>query len=337
MDILPIINTPPVTRMWLGSILMVSSCISLSLVNPVKLYYVPGSTLWLRIFSTFSTWNPIGFTLLVQMMFLNNVCGNIERSYILELGMFPRKVVRQLDGAKRVRMKQKFERYRSLDFAWFLMQLAISCIVAAHLQQKVTGMFHVPPWLMGHVLDNVLLYIAGKLTPEEGLTMVIIAVKKRYAFWVFSVVNYVFSQEVADVPVMWTMSGTMATIKYILQGQVLWCTISKVIVGHFWWFLRYFILEDVYNESKTESREQWLVAFEQFETRDPVKEKFQNMVGDFIRFLVIPPWYAIEIRKLLNEEPQEPQEEPVEQREVQEDLAQEVPVQEEPVQELDAR
>lgn len=301
MDAVNMLSTPPVTRVWIGLILMISSAISLQLVNPSKLLYLPGSTLFLRLFTTFSTWGPIGFTLLIQIMLLKNICGGLERSYQLELGMFPRRVVRLLDERKRALLKKKLERLRALDFAWFMGQLMFSVVVAAHLLRRYLQQFSVPPWMFGYVLDNVLLYISGKTSPEEGITILIIMVKKRYAFWILATINYIFSDEVNKVPSIWSEDGTIASLKYIFKGQLLWCTLLKAIVGHFWWFIRFFLLEDLYNESKTESREAWQTAFEVYETRDPVKEKLQSVVGDFFRFLVIPPWYAVIVPRLVDE------------------------------------
>ncbi|KAF3985911.1 hypothetical protein FT663_02947 [Candidozyma haemuli var. vulneris] len=314
MDVANIIAIPPVTRIWLGSVLVISSAISLSLVHPAKLHYLLGASSWLRIFTTFSTWGEIGFQLLLRMMFAKVTCGNIEQSYILELGMFPRRVVRSLDERKRTLLKQKFEQYKTFDFAWFLFQLAMSTIVAAHLQRYVTGTFVVPPWVMGYVLDNVLFYISGKLTPEEGIPVFIVMVKKRYAFWAFSFINYFLSDEFLTIPQMYSQWGTLQTIRFIATGPVLWCTISKSLIGHFWWFVRYYLLEDLYNESKTVSREAWQSAFDAYETRDPLKEKLKTVVGDVLRFIVLPPWYTVIVPRLIQEElvQEEPEdEEPV--------------------------
>lgn len=298
MDVENLFAIPPVTRVWIGSIVAISSALSLNLLNPKKLHYLPG--MWLRLFTAFSTWTDLSFKLLINMIYLKSICGGLERLYQIELGMFP-KAVRQLDDQKRALIKQKFEQYRTYDFAWFLLQNALSAVLAFHLQQNITGAFFVPPWAMGPVLEDILLYISGKLSPNEGFTLFVIIIKKRYAFWAYAGLTYLFTEEFSYIPMKYAESGLIPTIQYILTGSYLWCVIFKMLVGHFWWFVRFYLLEDLYNESKTETREAWQSAFDAYETRDPAKEKLQNLVGDILRFIVLPPWYAFIVPRIANE------------------------------------
>lgn len=300
MDIANVFAIPPVTRAWIGSIVVISSACSLNLLNPMKLHYLPG--MWPRLFTTFSTWGNLSFVLLIQLLYLRSTCGGLERPYQIEIGMFPRSVARLLDDRKRALLKQKLEAYKSLDFAWFLGQIALSAVVAFHLQQNITGNYTVTYWAMGHVLDNILLYISGKLSPNEGFTLFILIIKKRYAFWAYGLASYLFTDEFLLIPQIYAQFGLKLTIEHIITGPFLWCTIFKMLVGHFWWFVRFYLLGDIYNEIKTESREAWLAAFDPYETRDPLKEKLQYFVSDVLRFIVLPPWYAFIVPKLVNEE-----------------------------------
>lgn len=297
---------PPISRGWIGIIVGVAALVTNKMVAPSKLMFLPNKVAaepW-RIFTLFCYFGELLFNLVVYLFLISKSFGALEGSYVLDIGMFPRKLVAGLNEQLRAELVAIIEKNKGIDFAYFVMQIAVSVIAAVTFIFYGFGISGPELVYLGPILERLLLYIWCKIYPEQDFFMFAFHVRAKYAPWVVATLVWIFSQDYLDAIAAFSKSFVQGIFSVLRLGLFLLAFVW-FSVGHTWWFVRYFLLGDVYNEELTETRKSWQAAYDKYDGVDPQRKGLRDLYQFFLLTLVIPPWYWVVAQNLHSQQREE--------------------------------
>lgn len=292
-----IVDIPPFARAWLASIVVLSVATSNGIVEPIKLIFIPNKIMkepW-RLVTLFCYFGPLSFALVQNLLLISRSTSSLEGAYMYDAGMIPEHLTRSLDLELSVRLKMKVEKYKMIDFAYFIFQIAASIIMAASATYTLLGFAGTSLVFPAPILERSLLYIWCKTSPEGELIILGFPVKAKYALWVTQLLYGLLSEDFIRITVafrsglrrgMWTLLTCDSTVELMVV----------FLVAHFWWYVRYFLLGDLYNENKTVARRARAQAYKKItlvEVGDSWSNSLRLMLPCTVLALVTPPWYWV--------------------------------------------
>lgn len=292
MDVLNILDVSlsPVSLAWVGSILAASVSIYLNVISPSKFTFVTARMKqepW-RLILSFCYLGPPLITLIQNCYFVAKTVGLLEEVYTFSFGVIPQAWTCHLDEQLRTKAKEIIVRNRSRDFAYLLIQLGLTIA----LTLWALSYFGLGPriYFLGPPLQRVMLYIRCRLYPEQQINLMGLGVKAKYAFAASQFLDFLVSEEYSVVIALISVSPFLA-LKRFFHSQILYEAVLEFCVGHFWWYLRYFYLDEMYNDSQDD----WSMA--NFKVRGG-RISFQEL----LRYFVTPFWYKSLMAKLRAEQ-----------------------------------
>lgn len=299
MDVLNILDVSqsPVSLAWVGSILASSMSIYLNLLSPSKFTFVPARLKeepW-RLLLTFCFLGPPLMALIQNCYFMVKTVGLLEEVYTFSYGVVPQALTFHLDEQLRAEAREIIHRNRSRDFAYFIVQLGLTIATTVWL----LSFFGMEPkiYFLGPALQRIMLYIRCRLYPEQQISIMGVGVKSKYAFAVSQFLDFLISDEYIHVMTILSKSPYFA-LRHFFTSQILYEAALGFCVGHFWWYLRYFYLDVMYNDSQDD----WGIANSKVQQG---KLSFQEL----LRYAITPIWYkyimqnlgARQLRRILTE------------------------------------
>lgn len=289
-------DIPPISRAWLASIVIVSVASSNGIVDIVKLVFIPNKISaepW-RLVTLFCYFGPLLFTLVQNLLSISRSVSTLEGGYVFDQEYLPRHLTRDLDDELKIRLKAVVELKKMNDFAYFATQVAASIVVASAAIYTIFKYSGTSLLFLGPILERSLFYIWCKTSPEGVLLILGIPVRAKYALWITQLLYGILSRDFVDVNKAFRIGflhglRSLATCEFIAELAVVF------IVGHFWWFVRYFLAGELYHELKSELRKVWTMAYER-------AFQLKNVPGFALRRAVLsiltPPWYYLICRQL---------------------------------------
>lgn len=292
MDVLNLldVSVSPVSLVWVGSILAASVSIYSNVLSPSKFTFVAARMKqepW-RLPLSFVYLGPPLISLIQNCYFVAKTVGLLEEVYTFSFGVIPQAWTCHLDEQLRIKAKEMIVRNRSRDFAYFIVQLGLTIALAIWLLsyfgkgQKI--------YFLGPPLQRVMLYIRCRLYPEQQINIMGLGVKSKYAFAASQFLDFLISEEYYLVITLLSKSPYLALQRFF-SSQILYEAVLEFLVGHFWWYLRYFYLDEMYNDSLDD----WNMAYYKVQGG---KLSFQEI----LRFCITPFWYKSLMVKLRAEQ-----------------------------------
>lgn len=285
-------NIPPILRTWLAAIVVASVATSNSIVEPIRVVFVPSKVMeepW-RLITLFCYFGPMSFSLIQNVLLIAHSTSALESAYIYDSAMIPDLWHQGFGPEQERNLKIAVEKYKMADFAYFAAQVAASIVVASTAIYTLLGFSGTNLIFLGPIFERCLLYIWCRTTPEGQLVVLGFPVKSKHAVYVTQALYGLLSEDFRLVAADFRLSfseglHTLVTCEFVVGLVVVFC------VGHFWWFLRFFVAGEMYNEGKTEMRRKAAAAYANVSTET-------NWIGHAASVLITPPWYWLLCMKL---------------------------------------
>ncbi|OBA20171.1 hypothetical protein METBIDRAFT_33106 [Metschnikowia bicuspidata var. bicuspidata NRRL YB-4993] len=284
----------PVTKTWVCAIVAMAAATSMDMVSPTKLIFYPSKMLaepW-RLVTSFCFFGPIQFSLVQYIFIIARTNNALEERYMHRIEYLPQNWIRGLDNELRAELRDEFERRKSADFAYFVGRIAMSIvatILILSLRYDIAGNFY----LLGPGLEKILLYILCRNTPADYIQIMGISIKAKYAPFLMQFLEFLFSNEFKLLSHMLRHNVLQALAVFLTSG-IVQKTILVFTVGHLWWYIQFFYVEQVYDESATSKQREWARAHAAFRKNSIQWADLPNMY----RYLITPPWYFPFVRIL---------------------------------------
>lgn len=246
-----VMETPPFTRFYMGSIILLSASTTVGFVLPSSLLFIPSKAFsyqpW-RLITSFLYFGDLLFNLLVHLYFIRRSLGQLENSYTTKLSFLPQRWLVGLSEAQRARVEEFMEANKSVDFFHFV------GLVCGGIIAMVTFGFNYRKILifrLGMILEDVMLFISCKNNPElEFVFLLLFQIRSIYFPYVFTFIQWIFNgdmnNDTRDFPVSFSLG--MATL---MKSPYLWKFFICFTISHTWWYIHEVLMERVYNHSTT--------------------------------------------------------------------------------------
>lgn len=292
MDVLNIfdVTLSPVSMAWVTSIVGASLSIYFNILSPGKFTFATARIKqepW-RLILAFCYLGPLLIGLIQNCYFVVKTVGMLEEVYMFSYGIIPLAWTQHLNEDLRNKAMEIIARNRTRDFAYFIVQLGISIALAVWTASAFVAGPKV--YLLGPPLQRVMLYIRCRIYPEQQINIMGLGVKAKYAFIASQFLEFLISDEYFTILSIFSKSPSLA-LKQFLSSPLLYEAALEFCVGHFWWYLRYFYLDMIYNECQDEWSRTYL-------RKSTYKFDFQEL----LRFLITPVWYKLITDELLEEQ-----------------------------------
>lgn len=292
MNVLDVLDIPlsPVGLTWVGSIGAASLSIHFNVLSPSKFTFTAvrlKQEPW-RLLLTFCYLGPPLLALLQYCYFMVKTVGMLEEVYTFSYGLLPHRWTHDLDDALHSKAIEIINRNRTRDFTYFVIQLGATIALTIWLL-SFWGV-DTKIYFLGPPLQRVLLYIRCRLYPEQEIGIMGLGIKAKYAFIASQLLEFLISDDYLIILNMFSRNPQLA-LHQLFTSQLLYEVALEFCVGHFWWYLRYFYLEVMYNETRDEWSKSLLRSY------DP-KLDFQEI----LRFMLTPIWYFLITKQLKAEQ-----------------------------------
>lgn len=298
MNALPFFaNTPPISRAWVIAMTVLAALTTNDIVPLEKLVLIPKklSTEPWRLVSLFFYFGPLSLWLLQHALLIVRTTGPLEMAYHLGLSSVPSRTVAKLTAQLRQHLAAAMAANKMADFAYFMVLVAAS-ILALVMASIYVNMFSGNLVFPGPILDKVLLYIWCRNCPEEQLVLVGVALRAKYFPFIMNLLQFFMQKEYHTFVAIVRSQGLRDAVLWLVRSPYAVETLIVFVVAHSWWFVRFFCIEDVYNEAKSELRELWRAAYAQYSAASGPAWL------EAARWLTLPPWYHVTISRLLREQ-----------------------------------
>lgn len=279
---------PPISRTWIALVLVVSGLTTNNYVPHVKVLFIPDRIReepW-RIFTLFCYFGPLSLLLVLVLIQIKDSTSALEGGYISEESMIPARLTVGFDAELVEHLKTKFQDNRMVDFAYFLFQIAATILVTVTIVYRHFNFTGASLVFLGPILHNSLMYIWCKTYPESNLMLLQIPIRAKYAYWSVQLIYMVISDDFLAVIAAYKQ-GFLKGLYVLLTSLIIVSQVVVVLVAHFWWFLRYFIVETMYNDTKSDTRRDWKKAYDSFAPGVSTR----SVVRAIAQVVVTPPWY----------------------------------------------
>lgn len=290
---------PPISRTWIALVLVVSGITTNDIVPHVKVVFIPSRIReepW-RIFTLFCYFGPLSLPLVLVLFQIRDSTSALEGGYINEESMLPARLTAGFDAELVEHLKTKFQENRMVDFAYFLFQIAVTILVAVTIVYRHFNFTGASLVFLGPILHNSLMYIWCKTYPESNLMLLQLPIRAKYAYWSVQLIYIVVSEDFLSVIGAYK-HGFVTGLYVLLTSLIIVSQVVVVAVAHFWWFLRYFIVETMYNDTKTDTRRDWKRAYDSFAPGVSTR----SVVRAIAQVVVTPPWYWMISKKFRGEQ-----------------------------------
>ncbi|EGW32196.1 uncharacterized protein SPAPADRAFT_139495 [Spathaspora passalidarum NRRL Y-27907] len=278
-------SLPPVTRGWNIAIVATSTLVTLKKVKLSSLLFQPEraftNQIW-RLVSSFFAFGDLSMNLFMEIWFVSSSTRRVEDAFITNSSMLPQ-VVDSFDAEQRKLLHDFIERNKTIDFLYYLLQICIAIVLSATFGYYKLGIT-LPQ--LGKLLCHSLIYIDSRITPEEVLNLFgIFQFKKVYYPWVCASLDLlVVAVNLLDINWKWY-------VEVILKPFIWFYTVSYGL-GHLWWVLRDFLLQEVHNDQNDKRR-----LLRQNTLREFKVTRF-DLVKEVLSMVFLPPWYWVVISKI---------------------------------------
>lgn len=289
MDVINVfdVSPSPVSMIWIGTIFASSISVYFNVLSPTKFTFATARLKqepW-RILLTFCFLGPPLVGLVQNCYFVAKTVGLLEEVYVFSLGVVPQAWTRGLDETLRAKAREIIAQNRTRDFGYFMIQLGLSIAFTVWLLSYFGVASSI--YFLGPPLQRVMLYIRCRLYPDQDINIMGIEVKSKYAFLASQLLEFLISPEYFKLMTLFPVNPSMAVL-HLFSSQILYEAFLEFCIGHFWWYLRYFYLDVMYNDSQDE----WNIAYS--------KERQENInFQEILRHVVTPFWYKKVMKKIM--------------------------------------
>lgn len=268
------INVPPVTRIRIIMIIALSILTLTKVILPKHIYFIREKAFsqpW-RLITCFCYINSFLIEVVLYLLSCVDVSGYVEEDFDMEWLIFSLDRTKNLDSTKQDRLRREISRHKSYDFLYY--QALVGATVIA-LITLADYMFGRSVYNMTLVFDHILFYLWCNNNANYRIDVFgLFSIRAEYLPWIQETLIWLFRKEAAQ-DVQRLMSGLPELIKLVFRREVFTSILVHFLVGHFWWFLRDFLLRQYYCE------------IEKHIGSIPVKHyKSSKLVA-----LMVPPWY----------------------------------------------
>lgn len=284
-------DIPPNTLAWMGLICCLSFVTTNRFVAPAKLVFVPGKVAqepWRVVTLFFFLGNFLIYFL--QALFLISRClASFESRYSLHHDIIPQPLMNKLDSPMKERLDRSMLANRTIDYTYFMLSVALSIVVMARAVEATTS---VQLLFLGPVLEKVIHYLSCRIAPDENFFYYGIRMPARYSPWLLAGLEILFDRDYHLTFREMVQTRSMAAAWRFLASQQVIQLSAALIIGHVWWFVRFFLMTEVYGE--------WVNVFD----KSSGSAWPGNLGRVFLQYLLTPPWYYYTIYRMLREEPE---------------------------------
>lgn len=304
MNVVDLISSPPITRTWLCSILLVGGLLSLELVEELKLRFDPFQLRrkpW-TLLTGFFNFGKLDMSLLLSIFMFAGACGGVERACQIELSHLPPAVVRRLSPAQKAKLERKFVDNKTIDFAYFIAQICVSILAVAALSCKITGKYNPNMTYLSIMLFDVLQYIHCRMYPDDQLVILIVTVSRRYFWWICMLQKLITRSDFFYASLLLQKTGVKAAFVRLFQNEWMLLLATRLLLGQFWWFVKFFLVGSLYNTQASEATLEWEVAYLKYSSPSIIKQTCMDFPRGTLLVLLLPPWYFPIVYDIMQEE-----------------------------------
>lgn len=303
-------TTPPNTMVWMGLICCLSFVTTNRLVAPAKLAFLPGKIKqepWRLVTLFFYIGDFLIYFL--QAFFLILWClASFETNYSLHQDIIPKLLMSKLDSQMKERLQQSLQANRTIDYTYFLFSVGLTIVVVARVVEATTSVQFL---ILGPMLERVIHYLTCRTRPDQDFFYFGIRMPARYSPWLLAIVEILFDPEYHRTFREVVQTRSLAAIGRFLGSKEVISIAVGLSVGHVWWFMRFFLMTEVYGG--------WLDVFDE-QARGTLPDELLRVM---LQYVFTPPWYYYTVRRILEEdtehEPVETDQPPVQEQDPNQD------------------
>jgi Derlin-2/3 len=289
-------QVPPFTRYWSICILGCSIVTSLKLTSHMNLLFKPDKAFnnepW-RLLTSFCYISDFSLQLVFNVWMLSQSCRNLEDTFISHQSLFP-----PLNGRQQRLLQASINHYKFADFLYYMFQICCSILIMVsigyyYLNYRVSQ--------LAPILQEVILYLWCRTSPHLDINIFgLLNIRRAYVPWVTILVNLLFNRiflsEIVSI-----VLGDYSRIMVLLKDEYFWKNFIIIGLGHTWWFVREFLMNDLYFNKNNQSR----LLRQQTLQRYGISN--DNWIKRGLIVLLRPPWYY-QVLNMLKNIPDDPPE-----------------------------
>lgn len=290
---------PPISRSWLALAIVVSILNSNNILPTLKFMFLPGRIgvePW-RILVLFCYFGPLSLLLIIHLINIRDAMSALESGFINDESVLPEWMTTDLDELLRDQLNAQFERHRVRDFAYFLGQMATTITLEVYIIYRLFGYTGPSLVFLGPILHDSIVYTWGKTYPEAEMFLLLVPLRAKYTYWMLEFIHFLISPDFFDVVRAYKVGFLMGLYKLFTYPSTVKVMVV-VLVAHFWWFMRSFITESMYNDTKTASRRNWKNAYNEIAPGMSTR----NVYCRIVQVVLTPPWYWLISRSIRSQQ-----------------------------------
>lgn len=297
MDRIPVFgNIPPISRAWLAAMFVLAAVTTNNIVPLAKLVFIPkkiAAEPW-RLVLLFCYFGGLSLILLQHALLISRTTSQLENAFTLDLSCVPLRYVARLPPALRARLRAAMAENRTADYAYFLALVAASIVGLVYVTIWLDS-FNVALVYLGPVLEAVLMYVYCRNSPEADMVILGFLCKAKYCPFIMLALKFLLSDDYTEFVASVRHDGVVRSLSWLLHSSFAVETVFVYLAGHTWWFVRFFCMENLYNEHRTDTRAAWADAYAAVAVDDA--PWWLNVA----RVVTLPVWYHWTIWQLLRE------------------------------------
>lgn len=282
-----------VCQVWLGSILGLSVLTRQGFVSPAKLIFLPLKIAlepW-RLVTLFIYFGELLVSLIQAVAAITRTVRTLESTYVLKMDALPRRLTAQLDDTLREALQREMDLWKAANFAHFVLRIYMSVIFTVLLSARLFDTASAS-MVLGPSLTRIMLYILYRIAPDENLFFLGLFIKARYAPFVSTVLEFLLSDDFRIVRAFMKVSRSQALYRFATSTFVMQ-TVWIFSIGHMWWFVQFFYIDELYNEHGDPRQSQLNAAYNRLNPNDAVFS-----LPELFRYVLTPPWYYYLVKNI---------------------------------------
>lgn len=240
-------DTPTFTRCYIFGTVALLAATTFELVRESQLGFVPNRIVseWWRLVTSFLYFGPLKFNFFVGLYFIHALTSRLEQTYSTKLSHIPYSWRRNLSPDQLAAAAHVIELNRTIDF-YYLVVLASTVVVAL---VSLLHAYDIKIVFLGPMLNDLLLYLHCKYSPDTQFLLVIFTVPATYFPYVNFIMNLVLSGEFFLLSYAFH-DGFGAGLRSFAYLSSLWKTLIGYGVAHLWWFTKDVLMDVVHASSE---------------------------------------------------------------------------------------
>lgn len=279
---------PPNTLVWMGLICCLSFATTNRIVAPAKLVFLPGKLKrepW-RVLTLFVYLGDFLVFVLQKLFQISRCLASFESGYFLRPDIIPRPLLRKLSPAMKEQLDLVMQANRTIDYSYFLFSVGLTIVAVIRAVEAATSLQFL---VLGPILEQVIHYISCRVSPYEDFFYYGIRMPARYSPWVLAGLEILFTNEYHIMFKELVYARDLSAVGRFLASSEVLSVVVAIGVGHLWWFLRFFLMSEVYGG--------WRDVFDESAGVWPM-----DLGRVALQYLLTPPWYYYSIFHLLRAE-----------------------------------